>query len=101
MNADTIALHLTMRGRVQGVGFRAFVARRALEHGVEGWVRNCRDGSVEAVIAGDRRAVDRLLAACGQGPPGARVDALQQRAAGDDELAIRRPGEVFSLLPSV
>ena len=44
--------HVTMRGRVQGVGYRAFVEHEALKRGIEGWVRNRRDGSVEAVFAG-------------------------------------------------
>ena len=61
-------------GRVQGVGFRDFVERAAARIGVRGWVRNRRDGSVEALIAGDTSKVDELLTLCWQGPPKAKVD---------------------------
>ena len=67
--------HSVLRGRVQGVGFRAFVEREALKRGLEGWVRNRRDGSVEAVLAGDADAVTAMIEACRRGPMGARVDA--------------------------
>ena len=63
-------------GRVQGVGFRAFVEQAADRLGVSGWVRNRRDGSVEAVIAGDTSKVDELLTLCWQGPPAAKVDGV-------------------------
>ncbi len=63
-------------GRVQGVGFRDFVERAAARLGVSGWVRNRRDGSVEAVIAGDTSKVDELLTLCWQGPPSAKVDGV-------------------------
>lgn len=63
-------------GLVQGVGFRDFVACAAERIGVSGWVRNRRDGSVEAVIAGDTSKVDEMLTMCWQGPPGARVDGV-------------------------
>src|SRR5262245_12961592 len=70
-----IIRHLMIRGRVQGVGFRAWIEYTALERGLEGWVRNRRDGAVEAVIAGPAAAVAAMIEACRQGPPGARVDA--------------------------
>ena len=63
-------------GRVQGVGFRAFVEQAAERLGVSGWVRNRRDGSVEAVIAGDTSKVDEMLTLCWQGPPAAKVDGV-------------------------
>ena len=47
--------HIVVHGRVQGVGFRAFVEHEALKRGLEGWVRNCRDGTVEAVFKGEER----------------------------------------------
>jgi acylphosphatase len=62
-----------IEGRVQGVGFRAFVEARALELGVDGWVRNRRDGSVEAVLQGAGETVEEMLALCRQGPPAAIV----------------------------
>jgi acylphosphatase len=63
-------------GRVQGVGFRAFVEQTAERLGVRGWVRNRRDGSVEAVISGDTSKVDEMLTLCWQGPPAAKVDGV-------------------------
>jgi len=92
--------HVIVRGRVQGVGFRAFVEYEALKHGVGGWVRNRRDGSVEAVFAADAEAVATVIDACRKGPPGARVDSLTQREGTADELKLVRPGEVFSMLPT-
>ena len=68
--------HVAIRGRVQGVGFRAFVEHEALKRGVAGWVRNRRDGSVEAVAAGPQAALDELVAWARRGPAGARVDAV-------------------------
>lgn len=92
--------HISIRGRVQGVGYRAFVEREALAAGVEGWVRNCRDGSVEAVFSGPSGVVDRLIAACRRGPYAARVDALDDRPADVGELRPRRAGDRFSVLPT-
>jgi len=92
--------HISVRGRVQGVGYRAFVEREALKRGLEGWVRNCRDGSVEAVFAGSHEAVAGMIEACRQGPFTARVDALDQRDATEDEFKSRVPGDLFSVLPT-
>ncbi|MBK9082812.1 MAG: acylphosphatase [Rhizobiales bacterium] len=63
-------------GRVQGVGYRAFVEREALRLGLSGWARNCADGTVEAVIAGEAAAVEAMLAAMRRGPTHARVNDL-------------------------
>jgi|SRR5579884_3576206 len=98
---DRRTKHLLIRGRVQGVGFRAFVEREALAAGVGGWVRNRRDGSVEAVVQGPAEIVRTLIETCRKGPFAARVDALYERDAGPDEMANRRPGELFSVLPTV
>ena len=92
--------HVMVRGRVQGVGYRAFVEHEALAHGLEGWVRNRRDGSVEAVLAGPREAVDAMIEACRRGPPGGRVDVLDQRDATGDEFKASAPGDLFSVLPT-
>ncbi|HYC45772.1 MAG TPA: acylphosphatase [Burkholderiales bacterium] len=73
--------HLRIRGRVQGVGFRFFVQREARERALSGWVRNRRDGSVEAVIQGPVEAVDALVEAVRRGPPSARVTDVQVSAA--------------------
>jgi acylphosphatase len=93
----TVIRHVMVRGRVQGVGFRAFVEREALRRGLEGWVRNCRDGSVEAVFAGEPALVADVIEACRRGPRLARVEALDQRDGTDDELKLRAPGELFSV----
>jgi acylphosphatase len=74
--AATKTLRLSVRGHVQGVGYRAFVQVLALRLDVAGWVRNRPDGSVEGLFSGAPAAVDALCAACRQGPPGGRVDQL-------------------------
>jgi acylphosphatase len=97
----SVIRHVIVHGRVQGVGFRAFVEVEALTRGIEGWVRNRRDGSVEAVFAGEETVVAEMIEACRQGPSyGARVDVLHQREGDGDELKPRRPGELFSVLPT-
>jgi acylphosphatase len=90
-----VARRLSIRGRVQGVGFRAFVLREASRHGLRGWVRNRGDGSVEALLIGEDRAVALVAAACGRGPLGARVDDIEASPAQDDGS----PG--FTPLPTV
>jgi len=96
-----VTVHVVILGRVQGVGFRAFVEDEALKHGAGGWVRNRPDGSVEAVFAGEEQAVAAVIEACRKGPPGARVEALHQREGGAEDLAPVRPGERFSMLPTL
>ena len=91
--------HVIIRGRVQGVGYRAWTELTARDHGLEGWVRNRRDGSVEAVFAGPAEAVAAMIEACRRGPPGARVDAVDAREATDAELAARGR-ERFAVLPT-
>lgn len=75
------ALHLTITGIVQGVGFRAFTAAEASRLGVSGWVRNRRDRSVEALISGPQPALDALIVRLHIGPTGSRVDKLEWRPA--------------------
>ncbi|HMM50696.1 MAG TPA: acylphosphatase [Burkholderiaceae bacterium] len=72
---------LTIRGRVQGVGFRAALAREARRLGLAGWVRNRRDGSVEAVVAGEAALVEELIRWAGRGPSAARVDRVDVEPA--------------------
>ena len=97
----TVYRHVVIRGRVQGVGYRAWTEVTALERGLEGWVRNRRDGSVEAVFSGSEDDVAAMIAQCRRGPPGARVDAIDQREPTADEIALRRGDELFSMLRSV
>ena len=71
-----IRKRVVVHGFVQGVFFRDSVRRHAVGVGVGGWVRNNRDGTVEAVFEGDADAVERLVTLCHQGPRGARVDRV-------------------------
>jgi acylphosphatase len=93
--------HVTVRGRVQGVGYRAWVEDEATARHLEGWVRNRRDGSVEAVFSGPEDVVSAMIASCRRGPSSARVDAVQDEAANPDAMNLRRAGERFSVLPTV
>lgn len=94
-------LHVTIRGRVQGIGYRAWVEQQATASRLEGWVRNRRDGSVEAVFAGPAKAVAEMIALCRHGPPSARIEAVFNEAAGPELLNLRPAGEGFSVLPTV
>ncbi len=78
-----VARHILVSGRVQGVGYRAFVADLAARHGMAGWVRNRRDGTVEAVIAADAATLETVLSALRAGPPAARVADLVVTPAAD------------------
>ena len=97
---DQIIRHIVVRGRVQGVGYRAFVEYHAIQRGLAGWVRNRRDGSVEAVFAGPANSVLAMVEACRFGPLPAHVDALDQRDGTEDELKARVPGDLFSVRPT-
>jgi acylphosphatase len=72
----TTVLHLRIQGLVQGVGYRWSLVQAARERGVTGWVRNRRDGSVEAMVAGPPDALDDLVDWARRGPPGAQVDSV-------------------------
>lgn len=91
-------LQVMIRGRVQGVGYRAWLEYQAVSSGLEGWVRNRRDGSVEALFAGPPTRVAQMVALCRHGPPSARVEAVTSETATADELNLRRAGEAFSVL---
>ena len=93
--------HVTIRGRVQGVGYRAWVDHEARARDLEGWVRNLRDGSVEALFAGPAEVVTAMIAACARGPSLARVDVVQEEAGNPDALNLRRAGERFSVLSTI
>lgn len=86
---------VTISGRVQGVGFRAWTQREALARGLSGYVRNCRDGSVEAVFSGEADAVEAMIAAARGGPIGARVDAVDIKDHAEDMKG------AFRLLPTL
>ncbi|HEY4775689.1 MAG TPA: acylphosphatase [Xanthobacteraceae bacterium] len=100
MGAQVIR-RVVVRGLVHGVGYRAFVEDQALLLGLEGWVRNRRDGTVESVIAGAPEAVGEMIEACRRGPFSAQVDGLDVSEAAADVLAHRRRGERFSVLTTI
>lgn len=75
---------LVIHGRVQGVGFRASFAQQARQEGLAGWVRNRRDGTVEAMIAGGAEDVAAMIAWSRRGPPGARVDRVEVELGSGD-----------------
>ena len=76
-------MHLKIAGHVQGVGFRYSMCRQARRLQLAGWVRNCSDGSVEAVAMGDDAALQQLIEWARHGPDGARVDDLRVEPATD------------------
>jgi len=96
----TVIRHVMFSGRVQGVGFRAHVEDAAARTVVGGWVRNRRDGTVEAIFAGDAKSVEGTIAACRKGSYAARVDGIEVRDGGEDELALRG-NDTFAVLPTV
>jgi acylphosphatase len=79
-----VARRLEISGQVQGVGFRYFVTHSARQQGLRGWVRNRRDGSVEALLIGEEEAVAAVTEQCRRGPSHARVDRLDAAPAQDD-----------------
>jgi acylphosphatase len=75
------AKRLVIAGQVQGVGYRAWMAHKASELGVSGWVRNLPNGSVEALIAGDVASVEELARLCRRGPRMAEVSSIDEDLA--------------------
>ncbi len=92
--------HVMIRGRVQGVGFRAFVEHEARRHHLDGWVRNRRDGAVEAVFAGPPDLVALVIDACRRGPTLAHVDAIEEREATPQDMDTGR-GRGFATLSTL
>jgi acylphosphatase len=94
MTGAPLTRRVVVRGRVQGVGFRWWMVEEAQALGLDGWVRNRRDGTVEAVLRGPADAVAEMLRRCEIGPPAARVRAVE---------AAEEPGPVapgFRQLPT-
>jgi acylphosphatase len=75
---NDIAVRLLVLGLVQGVGFRAWAAAKAQEHGCSGWVRNLEGGEVEAIVQGNEGAVRAVFDTFRHGPPHARVELLKE-----------------------
>ncbi len=90
--AGGVARRVVVSGRVQGVFFRDTCRRQAASAGLDGWVRNTPSGAVEAWFEGDSEAVDRMVAWCRQGPPGARVvevEVIPETPAGTVGFRVR------------
>jgi acylphosphatase len=79
-----IARRITVSGRVQGVGFRYALADEARARGLGGWVRNRRDGTVEALVVGPESEVEALIAWARRGPPAARVTGVSVETAAEN-----------------
>lgn len=79
--ASDRTVHILISGRVQGVGFRAWMRGEAQRLGLAGWVRNTQDGHVEAVLCGLSGDVKTMLESCQDGPRWARVDNVEQHPA--------------------
>lgn len=88
-------MRLTVRGVVQGVGFRAAARRRALELNLVGWVRNKGDGSVEALAVGPADAVSRFREWCRAGPPAAKVSSLDARQLSPETVAAEKGFQII------
>jgi acylphosphatase len=93
--------HVTIRGRVQGVGYRAWVEQQATARELEGWVRNRKDGRVEALFVGAADILSGMVESCRRGPAAARVERVEDEPADPDALNLRREGERFSVLPTI
>jgi acylphosphatase len=94
MAREQLALRLRVHGRVQGVWYRAWSVEQATALGLDGWVRNRRDGTVELVLSGPAAAVREMVARCRRGPDAARVERIDEEPVRD---AVR-PG--FRPLPT-
>ncbi len=88
---------MLISGRVQGVGFRWSMCEAALQFGASGWVRNRRDGRVEAVVDGSPEIIESMLRWARNGPRAARVDHVETRSATAAEIALIGSG--FDPLP--
>ena len=83
---DRTLLRTVVRGSVQGVGYRAWTQHQAQLHGLEGWVRNLRDGSVEAMLVGPLDRIEIMVKAMREGPHGSDVEAVEEYPATEAEF---------------
>lgn len=98
--SERVIRQVVIRGLVQGVGYREWTRYVARERGIEGWVRNRLDGSVEAVFEGSSQAVAGMIAACHKGPSNAVVESVQDSEVAAEQLDLRG-GKRFAVLPTV
>jgi acylphosphatase len=91
---------IMVQGQVQGVGYRVWTQRTAMRHGLDGWVRNRADGSVEALFVGTVMAVESMIDACRSGPRSAHVQTVDVREAGPADLAMHDSAGGFAVLPT-
>jgi acylphosphatase len=84
---EKIAVRALIRGRVQGVGYRWWARREAMRLGLDGWVRNRADGSVEILAAGRPAMVSQFIDLCARGPTGAAVTSVERSETGDPRLS--------------
>lgn len=87
MKASKVAKHLRIYGHVQGVSYRAWSIQTAQQIGLTGWVRNRKDGSVEALAIGDTEGLQRFITACHKGPTLAKVENIDISDADLEELS--------------
>lgn len=96
MSDDThLRAHVTVEGKVQGVWYRAWTQEQATARGLAGWVRNRRDGTVEAVFDGPSAVVEGMIRACWEGPSAARVQAVRV-----EPIPAEPPLAGFEVLPT-
>lgn len=88
-------VHAAISGKVQGVCYRAWTVETAANLGIDGWVRNCRNGTVEAVFSGEESAIEQMLHTCKDGPPAAMVHSI------DVTVTDTLPEAGFKQLPTV
>lgn len=88
------SIHCTIHGRVQGVGFRSWTVKNARKLGLTGWVRNTREGTVQALFCGDTTAVEAMIEGCADGPLAAKVTKVERR------LSDTPPPTTFLQLPT-
>ncbi len=94
IRAMSTAIHCTIHGRVQGVGYRSWTVKNAQKLGLTGWVKNTRDGTVEALFCGDNAAVEAMIEGCESGPLAAKVTKVERKLCD-----IPPPGD-FKQLPT-
>ncbi len=82
------AIRVLVSGRVQGVGYRAWTVTEARKLGLNGWVRNRHDGTVEMVLSGDEGAIRRMIGSCNAGPPLAKVDTVVETVTDEADIPV-------------